>query len=424
MPELRPKQASIRSISNGSQVKGKQSRGVCCQRGFDARKRKLLKNKFVHVTRWFLGLWCLGCLGCGSAGSLAEWQQMGGRVSLNPEGEVESLYLGRTRVTDADLEKLATLPQLKQLFLNETSITDEGLHHLQTLGQLVYLDLESCDGVSDAGMPHLLEMQTLQAINLLDTRVTAVAIDRFASELPGCRVASLVEHASPSNPDVAEDDAADDLASRQVIEGLIAKQLKKPFAEISQGELDQLRMLYLLSDNIFSLELAAELVSMEVLTIKSRNLRGLQGMEKLSQLKKLSVTAGHQLDDLAALSGLEFLVELQLAECRIADLGPLEGLSRLRVLHVSESEVVDLEPLKNIKSLQELWLPENQVKDLGPLGGLSQLEVLYLADNPIRGLEALHGLQSLKLLDVRRTQVSPAEVEKFKAALPDCKVRH
>gem|GEM_PF-5513417 len=373
---------------------------------------------------WFLGLCCLGCLGCGNAGSLAEWQQMGGRVSLNPEGEVESLYLGRTPVTDADLEKLATLPQLKQLFLNETSITDQGLHHLQVLGQLVYLDLESCEGVSDAGLPHLLEMQTLQAVNLLDTRVTAVGIDRFASELPDCRVASLVKHASPGNRNVVEDDAADDLASRQVIEGLIAKQLEKPFAEISQRELDQLRMLYLLNDNIFSLELATDLVGLEVLTVKSRNLRGLQGMEKLSQLKKLSVTAGNQLDDLAALSGLEFLVELQLAECRIADLGPLEGLSRLRVLHVSESEVVDLEPLRNMKSLQEVWLPDNHVKDLGPLGGLSQLEVLYLADNPIQDLASLHGLSSLKLLDVRRTRVSPAEIEKFKATLPDCKVRH
>ena len=35
-----------------------------------------------------------------------------------------------------------------------------------------------------------------------------------------------------------------------------------------------------------------------------------------------------------------------------------------------------------------------------------------------------HGVQSLKLLDVRRTRVSPVEVEKFRAALPDCKVRH
>jgi len=366
----------------------------------------------------------LVCIGCGRSGLQSFWQSVGGRVVLDEKGEVKSLYLGRTRVTDADLEKLATLPQLKQLFLNETSITDQGLHHLQALEQLVYLDLESCDGVSDAGMPHLLALQTLQAVNLLDTRVTSVAIGRFAKELPGCRVASLVEHASPGNRNVVEDDAADDLASRQVIEGLIAKQLEKPFAEISRGELDQLRMLYLLSDNIFSLELAAELVGMEVLTIKSRNLRGLQGMEKLSRLKKLSVTAGHQLDDLAALSGLEFLVELQLADCRIADLGPLEGLSRLRVLHVSESEVADLEPLGSMKSLQEVWLPDNQIKELGPLGGLSQLEVLYLADNPIRELAALHGLQSLKLLDVRRTRVSPAEVEKFKAALPDCKVRH
>jgi Leucine-rich repeat (LRR) protein len=209
-----------------------------------------------------------------------------------------------------------------------------------------------------------------------------------------------------------------------VIEGIIAKQLGKSVADISEQELGRLRMLYLVNDNIFSLGLATELASLEVLTVKSRNLRDLQGMEKLSQLKKLSITAGHQIDDVTPLTGLEFLAELQFNDCRIADLGPLRELPRLKVLHVSEGEVVDLDPLKNMKTLEALWLPENQVKDLNPLRALSQLEVLYLADNPIRELAALHGLQSLKLLDVRRTQVSPAEVEKFRAALPDCKVRH
>ena len=423
MPGPRPRLASTRSTSNGSRVEGKESRVPSCLRGFDARKIKLIKNKVVHVTGWFLGLWCLGCLGCGGPGPLANWQKLGGRVSLNPQGEVESLYLGRTGVTDADLGKLVTLPRLKRLFLNGTSVTDEGLQHLRVLGQLVYLDLESCDGVSDAGMPHLLEMKTLQAVNLLDTRVTAVAINRFAKELPGCRVASLLEHSEPINRDVARDDE-DAQASRQVIEGLIAKKLEKPFAEISQGELDQLQMLYLVDDNIFSLLRAPKLGGLEVLTVKSRNLRGLQGMERLSQLKKLSVTAGNQRADLTPLSRLEMLTELQLNNGRITDLGPLGGLTRLRVLHVSESEVVDLDPLKKLESLEELWLPNNQVKDLNPLRELSRLEVLYLADNPIEVLTGLHELGSLKLLDVRRTQVSASEIEKFKAALPDCKVRY
>jgi internalin A len=85
---------------------------------------------------------------------------------------------------------------------------------------------------------------------------------------------------------------------------------------------------------------------------------------------------------------------------------------------------VDLDPLKKLESLEELWLPNNQVKDLNPLRELSRLEVLYLADNPIEVLTGLHELGSLKLLDVRRTQVSASEIEKFKAALPDCKVRY
>ena len=59
----------------------------------------MVKNKLVHVTGWFLGLWCLGCLGCGGSVPLENWQKLGGRVSLDQQGEVESLYLGQTRVT-------------------------------------------------------------------------------------------------------------------------------------------------------------------------------------------------------------------------------------------------------------------------------------------------------------------------------------
>ncbi len=45
-------------------------------------------------------------------------------------------------------------------------------------------------------------------------------------------------------------------------------------------------------------------------------------------------------------------------------------------------------------------------------------------DNPIKLLGPLHGLKSLELLDVRKTEVSESEVEKFKAMVPNCEVRH
>ena len=386
-----------------------------------------------RLAAWLaIGLLGLVCCGCGSSGPPSFWQAIGGKAVLNEKGEVESLYLGQTSITDAELRKLEALPHLKRLFLNGTKVTDDGLQHLQKLDQLVHLDLDQTQ-VSDAGIVLLLELKELRSLNLLDTKVTTVAMDRLHAELPRCRVASLITHPvndpgnngrnlRPSDTAGSGDDTI--VNSRQAVEASIAKPFKKPFEEISQTELDQLRTLYLVDDKIVELGGAANLVTLQVLILQSKSLRHLHGIEKLSQLTELTVRAEKQIDDLGPLSGLKFLEELALENCRLADLTPLTGLLKLQVLDIRGSEVASLELLRPLKSLRKLWLPGNQVSDLEPLRELSQLKDLYLADNPVKLLEPLYELKSLELLDVRRTQVNESEVEKFKAAVPGCKVRH
>ena len=386
-----------------------------------------------RLAAWLaIGLLGLLCGGCGSSGPPSFWQASGGTAVLNEKGEVESLYLGQTSITDAELGKLQALPHLKRLFLNGTKVTDDGMQHLQKLDQLVHLDLDQTQ-VSDAGIVLLLELKKLRSLNLLDTRVTTVTMDRFHEELPQCRVASLIVHPvnDPGNnggklppSDTAGSGDHTIANSRQAVEASIAKPFKKPFEEISQAELDQLRTLYLVDDNIVDLGGAANLVALQVLILQSKSLRHLQGIEKLSQLTKLTVRAEKQVDDLGPLSGLEFLEELSLQNCRLTDLTPLTGLLRLQVLDIRESEVESLELLRPLKLLEKLWLPQNRVSDLEPLRNLSKLKSLYLMDNPIKVLEPLYELKSLQLLDVRKTEVSKSEVEKFKAAVPNCQVRH
>ena len=379
-----------------------------------------------------IGLLVLVCTGCGRSAPQSFWQSLGGRALLDEKGEVESLYLGQTNITDNDLRKLQTLTHLKRLFLNGTGVTDNGMEHLQTLDQLVHLDLDQTK-VSDAGIVHLLELKKLRSLNLLDTKVTSVAVDRFHEERPGCRVASLIAHRSgdPDNnggtltPTDRAGSGDDTIAnSRQAVEASIAKQFKKPFEELSQTELDQLRTLYLVDDQIVDLGGAASLVALQVLILESKGLQNLEGIEKLSQLRRLTVRADKQVDDLGPLSQLDFLEELSLQDCRLTDLTPLTRLVRLESLDIRESEVESLELLESLQSLEKLWLPQNRVSDLEPLRNLSKLKSLLLMDNPIKVLEPLHGLKSLELLDVRKTEVSASEVEKFKAAVPNCEVRH
>ena len=392
-----------------------------------------LRHGLSRRTAWLaIGLLSLAYGGCGRSDLQPFWQAMGGKAILNENGQVESLYLGQTAITDPELRKLHALPELKRLFLNDTAITDEGMQHLTKLDQLVHLDLDQTK-ISDAGIVLLLNLKKLRSINLLETNVTSVAINRFHEELPLCRVASLIEHSSNDINDSADhstgpvssetnDNAIE--GSRMLIENVIAAQLKKPFGEIQQSELDAVRTLYLVNDDIVHLGKAADLVALQSLTVQSKSLRDLQGIEKLSQLCTLTVIAEKQLGDLEPLRRLEFLGDLSLQNCRIHDLGPLQGLVRLGSLDIRESEVVDLEPLRHLKTLQKLWLPGNRITDLNPLRELSQLKDLRITGNPIKSLAGIYELEALERLDIRGTQISEVEIETFKAARPACKVFH
>jgi hypothetical protein len=74
-------------------------------------------------------------------------------------------------VTDADLEPVEGLTQLRELFLSGSQITDAGLERLKELRQLEQLDL-SATQVTDAGLKHLDGAAQLQMLNLCGTRVT------------------------------------------------------------------------------------------------------------------------------------------------------------------------------------------------------------------------------------------------------------
>jgi hypothetical protein len=64
------------------------------------------------------------------------------------------VYLESSRVTDADLEKLQTLPRLGELFLRDTQVSDAGLESLKGLTQLQLLDLRNTH-VTDEGVAKL-----------------------------------------------------------------------------------------------------------------------------------------------------------------------------------------------------------------------------------------------------------------------------
>ncbi|PHS02231.1 MAG: hypothetical protein COA78_21695 [Blastopirellula sp.] len=116
---------------------------------------------------------------------------MKNKYSGNPikskEGDVYSVYLSRSEVTDADLEQLKAFPGLKTLSLEDTKISDAGLIHLKGLKQLEILRLNRAL-ISDEGLVHIKGLSNLRWLLLNDTQVTIDGLQMLKAALPNCRI--------------------------------------------------------------------------------------------------------------------------------------------------------------------------------------------------------------------------------------------
>jgi hypothetical protein len=97
------------------------------------------------------------------------------------------LDLSQTQVTDADLEYVRELPQLRWLAVSETMATDAGLAHLSGLTRLQNLNLGETQ-VTDAGLVHLHRLLQLRVLSVQRTPVTESGVTSLQGLLPNLHV--------------------------------------------------------------------------------------------------------------------------------------------------------------------------------------------------------------------------------------------
>jgi len=204
-------------------------------------------------------------------------------IPANRLGEVTGVNLSGSQVTDADLEHLKGLSQLRQLYLRDTGVTDAGLEHLEGLSQLQGLYLRGA-AVTDAGLAHLEGLSQLQWLYLSDTGVA----DAGLAHLKGLsQLAYLL-----LNGTKITDAGLEHLKGLSQLEGLDLRDTKITDA-------------------------------------------GLEYLKGLSQLRALFLSATQVTDaGLEYLEGLSQLEWLDLSDTGVTDAGleHLKGLPRLRVL--------------------------------------------------------------------------------------------
>jgi hypothetical protein len=112
----------------------------------------------------------------------------GGLAHLLPLTKLKFLSLWNSRnVQDPGLLYIARFKQLEGLELTYvTNITDAGLAHLKALQSLEYLNLYGT-GVTDAGVVHLKAMKSLKSLNIRGTNVTEAGQQELLKALPNLK---------------------------------------------------------------------------------------------------------------------------------------------------------------------------------------------------------------------------------------------
>lgn len=151
--------------------------------------------------------------------------------------------------------------------------------------------------------------------------------------------------------------------------------------------------------------------------------RDLSPLSRFSELEELGLVEM----PVSNLSGLRRLVKLQsLNICyteNLEDISDLAYLSNLKYLRLMNTQIRDLSPLERLRNLETIRVRFTPVRDISPMSKMQRLERLELEWTNVDDLSPLTNLTRLKTLVLSGTQVSDEEVEKLRAALPNCQIQ-
>jgi Leucine-rich repeat (LRR) protein len=101
--------------------------------------------------------------------------------------ELRFLYLAGSGLTDTELTGLKTLTLLESLDISDNPrVTDKGMETLKALERLQVLYLGKT-GLTDRGLMELKSLDGLRSLNVVGTKVTGDAAEKFADEMPNLR---------------------------------------------------------------------------------------------------------------------------------------------------------------------------------------------------------------------------------------------
>ncbi len=134
------------------------------------------------------GVGCQLCYGRGYTPSVVRWMPTvlsGGSVYVPT-----ILFGGDSELTDAGLRNIHEFREparITRIYLDRTDVTDAGLENLKGLTNLKGLSLDSTQ-VTDTGLKHLKGLSHLEELSVLNTQVTPEGVKKLQQALPNCEI--------------------------------------------------------------------------------------------------------------------------------------------------------------------------------------------------------------------------------------------
>ena len=301
--------------------------------------------------------------------SLTGWiADSGGSLVRDGDGEILSIDLSRSWVTDIDLRRLGGLARLERLGLAQTHVTDRALRVVASLPSLRELDLFFCEHVTDAGASTLRRAGLLEKLNVRGTKISDSGV-RFLTELDRLRWLDI------------------------------------GIAEISDA----------------SVELLEAMPFLEHLAIGGNRVSevGVASLRALKRLKHLDLSGAQETDsgiwavsvndaslgDIAALHGIESLnlaaPSRQYVEAVSSGVPRLRG--SIRVTDLGASKLARLSSLRKL-NLSRAVLTARGIRSLAALARLETLSLSHAESVDDTAGAALAELRALRTIDVSYTR--------------------
>lgn len=159
------------------------------------------------------------------------------------------------------------------------------------------------------------------------------------------------------------------------------------YSERGDGDLRKLKYMPFLEtlavcwQKNISLQPIAELQYLKNLSLLNNNISDISPLSQLTGLEKLAL-GWNDIQNISALEGMENLVSLGLWNNQIEDISALSQLSELQYLDVANNRVTSLDALSQLHNLQEFWANSNQITSISPLDPDGVLRILMISDNP------------------------------------------